>query len=530
MDYNSIHGPGISNFSSPSPHRMPTVSAAQALQNLKSSSTRCISTGIPLLDCALQNRESVTSDEDPFHGGVSRGKLTEIYGPPGVGKTALGMHLTASVLHAGEGVVWVDASHPLSGHRFAQILSSFSPTNPLSAGQDQPNLNTLLENLVHFSTPTLAHFIALFSQPTPTHPPANTSLIIIDSFFTLISCAFPRTVGSNATPKKPGAPNPSARRFAILQYIINSLQKLAATRNIAIVILSPCVTKMRPGAGAALVPAINTTAWEQGLACRLALFRDWGWDDEDGNTIQDVRLAQVIKAEGVLVPDVRLRIVGFSILESGLSPITLPITPLSASTFTSPTKNSLHPFSHAHTQSMQSTPQLPSLHPPQKRKFAETSLEIPDSEDDEDYGWAEEDEEELPPPPPQWQGSEDVLGPEIGPEEEPEEFEIDELAGDAAKVLNTRRKEIRDAELERLNSDIELGRWSGGPWDQMGWPKTLGEKNTVEPEDVLPDATPPPDDRHRSPTVLYGAKIAEEIRSGKRSAIVSDYDEDELAQ
>lgn len=72
---------------------------------------------------------------------------------------------------------------------------------------------------------------------------------------------------------------------------------------------------MRPGAGAVLVPAINTTAWEQGIGCRIALFRDWGWDDEEGHSVDDVRLAQVIKADGVAVPEGRARLVGFSIAE-----------------------------------------------------------------------------------------------------------------------------------------------------------------------------------------------------------------------
>jgi RecA/RadA recombinase len=68
---------------------MPTVSAAQALQDLKSSPTRCISTGLRLLDAVVQNRE-VLADGEPLHGGVSRGKVTEIWGPPGIGKTAFG--------------------------------------------------------------------------------------------------------------------------------------------------------------------------------------------------------------------------------------------------------------------------------------------------------------------------------------------------------------------------------------------------------------------------------------------------------
>lgn len=71
---------------------MPTVSAAQALQDLESSPTRCISTGLSLLDLALQNKDplQVSTSVDHNHGGIPRGKVTEIYGPPGVGKTTLG--------------------------------------------------------------------------------------------------------------------------------------------------------------------------------------------------------------------------------------------------------------------------------------------------------------------------------------------------------------------------------------------------------------------------------------------------------
>jgi hypothetical protein len=57
-----------------------------------------------------------------------------------------------------------------------------------------------------------------------------------------------------------------------------------------------------------------------------------------------------------------------------------------------------------------------------KRKLSHTNFEIPDSEDDEDYGWADEDEASMPAPPPQWQGSEDILlGQEVGQSEEDSE-------------------------------------------------------------------------------------------------------------
>lgn len=89
------------------------------------------------------------------------------------------------------------------------------------------------------------------------------------------------------------------------------MQKLAATRNLAVVVLSQCVTKMRAGAGAVLVPAISTSAWEQGLGSRVVLFRDRSWDDEE----PEVRVAEVVKASGVTIAERERRLVGFSILD-----------------------------------------------------------------------------------------------------------------------------------------------------------------------------------------------------------------------
>ncbi|KAG0649187.1 rad55 [Hyphodiscus hymeniophilus] len=412
--------------------RLPTISAAQALTDLNTSPTRYISTGLRDLDALLQNRDpGSVLESDAFFGGVSRGKVTEVWGPPGVGKTALGVQLASSALHAGDGVVWVDASHPVPGPRFSQILTSFTPTtpqskDPASSPPISHTLSDLMENLTHFSTPTLAHLIALLTHPTLVFPPPRTSLIIIDSFSTLISNAYPRSVDSTTTPKKPGAVNPSSRKFPMLQYLINSFQKLAATRNIAIVILSQCVTKMRPGAGAVLVPAINTTAWEQGLGFRISIFRDWGWRDEDGSEVHDVRLAEVMKAEGISLAGGRRRLVGFTIGEvcidralpridvdrvladfeqTGLQSLILPTVPAQL-------QDPVTRYAHLNQEPLGA----PSLPLPQKRKLAATDLEIPDSdaEDDEDYGWAEEDEEDIPPPPPQWQGSEDILVPPPG--------------------------------------------------------------------------------------------------------------------
>lgn len=67
--------------------RLPTVSASQALQTLQAKGSRAVSTGIPQLDEALAPR---ALPGRIVSGGYPRGKVTEIFGPPGVGKTAFG--------------------------------------------------------------------------------------------------------------------------------------------------------------------------------------------------------------------------------------------------------------------------------------------------------------------------------------------------------------------------------------------------------------------------------------------------------
>lgn len=70
--------------------RLPTVPASQALEELKADPAAHISTGLAALDCALLGLDSEDSQNAAVHGGVKRGQVTEIWGPPGCGKTALG--------------------------------------------------------------------------------------------------------------------------------------------------------------------------------------------------------------------------------------------------------------------------------------------------------------------------------------------------------------------------------------------------------------------------------------------------------
>lgn len=76
--------------------RLPAVSAAAALDELDASpAAHFLPTGIVALDRSLAGLAPVSLEAAPTpgsvnRGGVRRGVVTEVWGPPGLGKTAVG--------------------------------------------------------------------------------------------------------------------------------------------------------------------------------------------------------------------------------------------------------------------------------------------------------------------------------------------------------------------------------------------------------------------------------------------------------
>ena len=260
------------------------------------------------------------------------------------------IQLSTNALHAGGSVVWVgkelfgpsahihvmvqiliadmvDASCQLVGPRLKEMIEHprIFEKQPASS---QSDFRARLNNLHHFTTPTLPHLLALLTHQSTSFPPLNTSLIVIDSVSTLFALAFPKIL-ENAdilqTPaKKSEAVQWSAgRRWAVMGEFMSKIGRLAATSNIAILLTSQATTRIKYESRAMLHPAISGNAWDSGIGARLVLFRDWLFQGPEtpsshGKYEPGVSFGGVMKAKGFTYEGVG-KVVTFTIEEVSCS-------------------------------------------------------------------------------------------------------------------------------------------------------------------------------------------------------------------
>ncbi|KAK3672094.1 hypothetical protein LTR78_008064 [Recurvomyces mirabilis] len=249
----------------PSSHRLPTVSASEALQELQNNRSGPLKTGLPLLDSYISSS-----------GGIERGKTTELWGPAGAGKTAFGLNAAARELLSGHKVTWIDAATPLDHDRLHGILdhlrqAEHADSTSCASKEDYKN------DFRSFTNSTLSHFLALILHTSQTLTPDGISLIVIDGINTLLDIDYPRTLfaSSNRTEQQKWQ---AGRRYAILGTIISALNKLAVINSIAVVVTTGCGSRMRTdsGLGSSLVPGLGGAEWDGRVWNRMVVFRDFG--------------------------------------------------------------------------------------------------------------------------------------------------------------------------------------------------------------------------------------------------------------
>lgn len=188
------------------------------------------------------------------------------------------------------------------------VLRHLAPGNSsaqlLSPSQDDGILN----NICHYFTPTLPHLLALLAHPSPSFPSPNTSLIVIDAVSSLFNQAFPRVVDIAGGKEKSSKLNDASqwaasRRWAVMGDFIAKLGKLAATRQIAILLTLQTSTRVYAELETCLYPAVAGTTWDNGVNARIVLFRDWLYrsaaSSSQGGYVSGARYAAVVKAGGV---------------------------------------------------------------------------------------------------------------------------------------------------------------------------------------------------------------------------------------
>ena len=174
-----------------------------------------------------------------------------------------------------------DSTHQIVGSRLKDIaIREQEAEVPSSAPSDIRQKHHLLGNFHHFTTPTLPHLLALLAHTSPSFPPPQTSLLVVDAISSLFALAFPKTVDSKRGKNVPNRANDAAqwaasRKWAVMGDFIGKIGKLAATRNIAILLTMQTATRVYAETETCLYPALMGTAWDSGINARIVLFRDW---------------------------------------------------------------------------------------------------------------------------------------------------------------------------------------------------------------------------------------------------------------
>ncbi|KAJ5466672.1 hypothetical protein N7539_009401 [Penicillium diatomitis] len=277
-----------------------SISASQSL-NASAAVRESISTGLPRLNEALND---FSTDEPRRSGGIVRGHVTEVFGPPGAGKTSFALSAASQALRDGGKVVWIDTGSPLATSRLESIT---------------PHLN----NLIYFRAPTLPHLLALLIRPPKEFPPPETTLLIIDSISSLFPAYFLSAselkdrLAQGKIPDKPQLQWLLNRKWNVIGDIATHLTRLAA-RNIAVLALNQTHTKIKGQPRATLHPVVAGGAWETNVQTRIVLYRD----------LPDLRFAEVTKRAGRMMA-VRLAelIVPFRVCDGGLEAVDEPSSP-----------------------------------------------------------------------------------------------------------------------------------------------------------------------------------------------------------
>ncbi|KAK9239173.1 P-loop containing nucleoside triphosphate hydrolase protein [Lipomyces kononenkoae] len=264
---------GDNSSSEPLVHRLPSQSLLSYLQRLDAAESN-FSTRLPSLDMIMR-------------GGVTRGKVTELSGPPGSGKTSIALQVASSAIQSQAKVLWIDTASKIPASRLLRSL-------PPSISRDDLN-----DRVAHLQLASFASLLALFVCP-PAYL-SSYALIVIDDLSTLTAPAFaavgyaapqpappplqhpqfdqafPSDASQQAfayeTPKRQKQEDPGTKRSRVITELVARMAQVAERSNAAVLVLTRMVSRIG-GGDARMVSSLGEGQHLAGLWTRLFLFRN----------------------------------------------------------------------------------------------------------------------------------------------------------------------------------------------------------------------------------------------------------------
>lgn len=397
----------VHDFStSSSQHRLPTVTGVQALQNA-TAKAKGIPSGLAALDAILVNNKNKFSIASP---GIQRGHVTEVFGPPGVGKTTFGLQAAVNSILSDQdesNVLWVNTGCPLVERRLEELITSYKPppNSDLPSSPPEPlDLETLLdEKFTYLDAHTLARLLTVFLHPPPTLLSPKTRLIVVDDLSNILLSALSRSPKSLNTSAPNAVKNKLEKqatsvRFQMIESLGAAMSKMAALRNVAILVLTNATTSFQSSKRATLKPALSSQVWDSSIHSRIMLYRDFADEAQLANAEYERSLAlRYAEVRRVARQDVFADPVPFTISADGIREFMQPHNTNQSQRHLRP--DSLHMPSHPEEEEME-LPLLPTeltqpsqikLPTPRKKRKA---FEIADSEDEEDDDALDSDPDE----------------------------------------------------------------------------------------------------------------------------------------
>ncbi|KAL2812668.1 P-loop containing nucleoside triphosphate hydrolase protein [Aspergillus cavernicola] len=284
---------------SPATQRSRPVVSFPASQSLQASATLragAISTGLTRLDDAIYPPSAEEGDVDSR--GISQGHVTEVFGPPGVGKTYLALNITSNALRGGRKVVWIDTGCPLPRPRLRDVLQK-----SIQHSESSRTTEELIQNLIYIRAQSLPHLLALLFRTPTGFPPEDCDLMVIDSASGPFPSYFPNPtelksrLAQSKTIDKAQVQWLMNRSSNVTSDLANQLMKLATTHHMAVFVINQTRTRIKGQPRATLCPVLAGGSWESSISTRIVLYRDFLATEEDyasGNT----RFAEVMKRFG----------------------------------------------------------------------------------------------------------------------------------------------------------------------------------------------------------------------------------------